>query len=287
MPLKIISVSVLLFFATSACEKVVKDVRLPEFIPKLVVASFITPGDTLSYIQVITNRRVFGEIGSDYSPGKLTGKISDGITDVTLDSTENGMSFSPDKMHVDYGKTYSILISGENGLIAEASTTVPDNADLNIKADTFSILREYIGYSSWREFRIKITFTDQAEKENFYRITGTYSGYVTYPGETKPYYHNDNMWFQEDLMTDAFAGNNGSITIETGLHNSFTYYDSAFMTIKILNTEESYYKYHKSLRDYSDNENPFTESTPVYSNITGGLGIFTSYAIDSILFRLK
>lgn len=287
MSLKIISLSVLLFIVTSACEKDVKNVRLPEFIPKFVVASFITPGDTLSFIQVITNRRVFGEINSDYSPGKLTGIISDGTTDVTLDSTENGLSFNPEQMMVDYGKTYSILISGDKGLIAEASTTVPDNADLNIKVDTFSIPREIAGYRSWREFKINITFTDQSEKNNFYRIRGTYSAYITNPGETKPYHHRDDLWFQEDLITDAFSGNNGDITLETGLHNSFTYYDSAFLNIKILNTEESYYKYHKSLRDYSDDENPFTESTPVYSNISGGLGIFTSYAIDSILFRIK
>jgi hypothetical protein len=71
------------------------------------------------------------------------------------------------------------------------------------------------------------------------------------------------------------------------LGQSFSYYDSAFIKIYLLNTEKSYYLYQKSLEDYKSGEDPFTEVTPVYSNIDGGLGIFTSFTIDSLIYRLR
>jgi len=64
-------------------------------------------------------------------------------------------------------------------------------------------------------------------------------------------------------------------------------HDSLVVKIYIYNLEKSYYLYHKSLDDYNDGANPFSEATPVYSNITGGLGIFTSYTIDSLIVKYK
>jgi hypothetical protein len=64
-------------------------------------------------------------------------------------------------------------------------------------------------------------------------------------------------------------------------------YDSALLKIYLYNTEESYYRYHTSLDNYNDGENPFTEVTPVYSNVTGGLGVFTSFTVDSLVYLLK
>jgi hypothetical protein len=63
--------------------------------------------------------------------------------------------------------------------------------------------------------------------------------------------------------------------------------DSLFLNIYVLNTEKSYFLFHKSLKNYKNGENPFSEATPVYSNINGGFGVFTSYTIDSLVVRLK
>jgi hypothetical protein len=41
------------------------------------------------------------------------------------------------------------------------------------------------------------------------------------------------------------------------------------------------------LNEFDRSDNPFSEAKPVYSNIKGGLGIFTSYTMDSLRFRLK
>jgi hypothetical protein len=55
----------------------------------------------------------------------------------------------------------------------------------------------------------------------------------------------------------------------------------------LLNTEKSYYQYHKSLHNYNDSEIPFSEPTLLYTNIEGGLGIFTSYTKKVVSMRLK
>jgi hypothetical protein len=54
-----------------------------------------------------------------------------------------------------------------------------------------------------------------------------------------------------------------------------------------MNTEEAYYLYHTSIDENESSDNPFSEVKPVYSNINGGLGVFTSYTIDSLVFRIQ
>ena len=63
--------------------------------------------------------------------------------------------------------------------------------------------------------------------------------------------------------------------------------DSVFMKIYLLNTEKSYYQFHQSLLNYDDGTVPFSETSPLFSNITGGLGIFSAYTVDSIVIRIK
>jgi hypothetical protein len=63
--------------------------------------------------------------------------------------------------------------------------------------------------------------------------------------------------------------------------------DSAFLRIYLLNTDKPYYDFHKSLENYSLGDYPFTEPSFLYSNVKGGLGIFASYTLDSLIFRVK
>jgi hypothetical protein len=63
--------------------------------------------------------------------------------------------------------------------------------------------------------------------------------------------------------------------------------DSTLFIFYILNTDKDYYSWHKSLNKYSGGDDPFREISPAYSNITGGLGIFASYTVDSIVYKLR
>jgi hypothetical protein len=63
--------------------------------------------------------------------------------------------------------------------------------------------------------------------------------------------------------------------------------DSAFLRIYLLSTDKPYYDLHKSLENPSLGDAPFTEPSFLYSNVKGGLGIFASYTLDSLIFRVK
>lgn len=284
--MKSLKYSILLLIMISSCETEVDNIRLPEFQQKLVIASFITPFDSLSTIYVISNQRLYGDLSKKELPGRLSGTISDGTREIKLDTIPGGLSFSDEDLPVLPGKTYLLKVSDNKGLKAEGLSTVPIPAEFNIVTDTSSILHHESGYLSWREFRVNVTFTDIPDENNYYCIKGSMKAFDTEEGYGT-YFFEEPLYFEKKLFTDSEANSENKIKLSTGMPAYFTSYDSAFLKIYLLNTERSYYLYHRSLENYNNGDNPFTEPTPVYSNIEGGLGIFASYTIDSLIFRLK
>ena len=280
-------IAFILICSTSACEEEVRHVKLPPFEQKLVIASFISPSDSICFVTVSSNRRLYGELNDFESSGSLSGTISDGNTTLTLDSALTGLKFRNSKIKTEPGKTYRLKVMSDKGLSAEGECTVPQQRDFMIKADTSSVLHSIPGYNTWREFNIDISFNDFPGEVNYFRLNGTFTGYMTpeEPGKTEIV--RRQLSFSKELFTDNEAGSGSVIKSSTGLGQSFSNYDSAFIKIYLLNTEKSYYLYHKSLEDYNSGDDPFSEVTPVYSNITGGLGVFTSFTVDSLIFRLK
>lgn len=270
----------------SGCEDDVRNVKLPEFGQKLVIASYISPSDSDSYFYVNSNRRIYGELNQTEPVGNLSGTISDGTDEVILDTATNGLKLSKGKLRIQNGKTYTLNIESDRGLSADAVCIVPEKRDFYLHADTFSILHEVQNYKPWRELRINVSFTDYPDEENYYRLRGEFTGYYTSP--VSHYYFNsyEPLYFEKEYFTDSDADNDRQIFISSGIPSA-GYFDSAFIKINLLNTEKSYFLYHKSLEKYNQEDNPFTEPTPVYSNVNRGLGIFTSYTIESYVIRLK
>lgn len=278
----------------SGCETDVDLVKLPEFQQKLVITSFISPSDTVSIIKVSSNLMLFGELNTEKPLGLLTGYISDGNEEIALDTMGKGLMLDHKKMQIKYGTTYKIKVSSESGLSAEASCTTPGKNDFGITVDTFSVLRAIAmegapGPVYYRSIDFRITIMDPPEEENFYRFEVLTNGYYTNPGTQNQYVTEGAPMLDKEYVTDKLM--NGERIINTTTGNSAHYFnprcDSAIIKIYLYNTEKSYFLYHKSLNDYNDGNNPFAEATPVYSNITGGLGIFTSYTVDSLIVRFK
>lgn len=272
---------------TVACETGVNLVEAPEFEQKLVITAFISPSDKISYFRVSSNRKLYGELETEDPLGLISGTISDGSNEVALDTFRFGLKLDHEKMQIQYGKTYKIRVLNEKGLNAEAECTVPERKNFIIEVDTFSILTDNDYYSpfhgEYRSLKIKVSFSDLPGEENFYRIFGKYRGY------SPRYTMSGFVEFDKGFISDK--GMDGkSIILNSDQHSGYELSaakDSLFLNIYLYNTEKSYFTYHKSLEGYESGENPFTEASPVFSNITGGFGIFTSYTIDSLLVRLK
>jgi hypothetical protein len=266
-----------------SCEKEIKNGTLPEFAQKLVITSFISPGDTISLINVDSNRRIYGELGITEQLGSLTAFISDETKEIPLERTISGFMFRPDDISIEEGKTYNLKVISDKGLTAESSCYVPINRNFDIKVDTFSQTATYP--DRYRSLMAKISITDYPGEDNYYRLHCEQEVY--YSHSDLPF-HFINMFsgFKNEFSTDN--GKDGdNIEITSFEINNVTSCDSSLFRIYLLNTNKAYYDYHLSLNNYSGGDDPFTEVSPVYSNITGGLGIFAAYTIDSLIFRLK
>jgi len=274
----------LLVLSGSGCEKYINYVNSPEFEQKLVITSFISPSDTVCEIFVSSNQRLYGLYDKLEDTGDIMGTISNGTTEVELDTTSSGLTFSRDKMPVISGKTYTLKISSSKGLYAEAVTTIPQKRETLISVDTVSVTQDTPGYESSGFIEISVEFTDYPGEKNYYNIIGKMMVFRTTPSQGTAF-HYDRFWFE--YIKDLKAGPDNKITIDTWMIPSVNNSDSAFITVFLMNTEESYYMYHTSLNEFDRSDNPFSEAKPVYSNIKGGLGIFTSYTMDTLRFRLK
>ena len=270
--------------ALISCEEDVKNFRLPEFEQKLVISSFISPIDTVSYIYISSNRRIYGELNRNESLGNLTAYISDNTREIPLDTSRYGFKLQHDDMLIEEGKTYNLRVISDKGLAAEASCTVPLNRNLKLEADTSRTVYSSSPYENFSVLKMNISFTDFPGEDNYYRL---YCEQETYKFSPKPInYTTSFSGFTNEFFNDN--GNKGEKSLITSINiNDIKNIDSSFFRIYIFNTDKAYYDYHISLKNYNGGEDPFTEASPIYSNVTGGLGIFAAYTVDSLVFRLK
>ena len=275
----------------SACESDVKDVLLPEFNQKMVVTGFISPGNKEMTFTVSLNKKIYGELNFEEPFRPSRAFLSDGSTEVELEPAVNGFRIGSEIMPFESGKTYLLRISDGNELSVESTCTVPFRRDFHLKADTFSYENTFDikpGYYYIETTRnVKVSFTDFPSEKNYYRVAGEVTNFRTIKPSGEIISSKYALKFDKEFLTDNLRdGNVLTLNSEDNIYYTANG-DSSFLKVYLLNTEESYYLYHKSIMDHNYDENPFAEATPVYSNIKGGLGVFTSYTIDSVILRLK
>jgi hypothetical protein len=270
-----------------ACKTDVENVNYPEFQQKLVITSFISPSDTMSYFNIASNHKLYGELNSEEAIGTLYGFISDDLNEVALDTFKTGFKINHEKMQIQYGRTYTLRISGDKGFSTLANCTVPDKMNFLLKADTFSIKDNNEWSMENRRIDVKLTLQDIPGVKNYYRIIGKGILYSTDKFTNKHYKSSEYIHFENELFTDEGMEGKEIIRETNNGINYFFNHDSAFFMVYIYNTDKSYYLFHKSMNEYNSSTNPFNEPTPVFNNVTGGLGIFAAYTIDSMIFRLK
>lgn len=289
---------------TVSCQKEVNDIRYPDFKLKLVINGSISPDEITHYISIDYNHRIYGDLYKPYDgemPGDLTATLSSedtqyslrpgftkyqkfNGTEISFDSVKTGFVFDNNEIPLVEGKTYILKVQSESGLSASASCTIPFKRNFALKIDTQRIISTDPQYSMYSHYEANLNYTDTPGEQNYYRLLGEIVRYSHMYGLSIS--SNNIVPPENSFFTDK--GNDGMTSKIT-----FSYIpnsasdDSVFLKIYLLNTDKAYYDYHKSIEKYSSGEDPFTEPSPLYTNVTGGLGIFASYTIDSLVFRLK
>ena len=283
--------SLFLLFIVVSCELGVEDVELPAFKQQLVIGSFISPGDSVSYISAYSNQRVLGELNRNESTGNLTAFLSDGSREIQLDTTESlfrfhpevTFSFYPEDMRIEDGKTYTLRIQSDKGLSAEAICTVPIRRKVEIEVDTFETFVNQEGRPLYyRSLVANISLNDYEGENNYYRISGEQESYYS----AINYSLINRLAGEEKGISDNGWDGTKKIVFNTSLSDPSNS-DSSFLKVIINYINKDYYLYTNSLSKIKVGESPFSEDSPLYSNIKGGLGIFCAYTSDTVTFRLK
>lgn len=273
-----------------ACEKEVTGIKLPESNSKLVVTSFISPQDTLVRVDVA---RSLPSLGTRTG---LTPFVQDAV--VTLsdgDRTVNLPFKGPATYAVDSqsfpvvaGRTYTLRVSVPGGESVEATCTVPEAVPLSaLSLDSISPVER-----AWKQYIVRMNWADPAGANNYYRVAAEVKREIALgPGETPPRGPRDYSlsWEGDELIEDK--GQDGAILFSPkGTFIAALSTDTAKVNLYayVLHTDRNYYAYHRSIYLAARTDgNPFAEPVLVYSNITGGLGVFAAYNRTTVLMKLR
>ncbi|TNE81742.1 MAG: DUF4249 domain-containing protein [Bacteroidetes bacterium] len=268
---------VLIAVLFSACwEKA--DVPLPRQEPKMVLAAFLSPEDTFRVY--LTNTNPIQAALPD-SPNFITNAmvfLSDGQDTVQLqtDPIINKAYVLPNSSFpILPGKTYYLQAKANGYPSISAKCTVP-KYKLPAQGVVTNVYRYSTGGSDTLT-NIWHTWIDLAGSKDYYRINNwiidsnrvlnTMNDFQLSAGAGEFVSDVDQDGGKLEMRMDRFGG----ASIEFGVDR--------YMVSYIMSVDENYYRYHLSIFNYSG-DLPFGFQENIYTNVSGGLGIFAAYRKD-------
>ncbi|MFO8067221.1 MAG: DUF4249 domain-containing protein [Bacteroidales bacterium] len=285
-------------FLIVSCEDLVTNIDFPDSEPKIVVHSFISPADTAVMV-LLTWSNPISSNESYWMP--------EIIEDAEVQITETGgatasldyiadrsfYSVSTEEFPIRAGEKYALSVKLPDGRSVDAECFVPYKNESLELIDTNTV---YL--NEWEtNFRVEYTFVDPGINRNYY-YSGVYKDTKYFDYENYEWRSTvEKFWIiygESYIYADGEEEKEYLIKAETYLYED-EYpenppddmpEDEEFITIMLLTTDEHYYQYHKDLEYYYPDD-MFSESTHIYSNINGGLGIFAGYNKYEIKFLME
>lgn len=254
---------------------------------KIVVNGFISPGTDQITVVVSMTRGIYVPRPADEGQLEIvkdaTVLISDGSDTVQLIYNPQFETYriSQDIMPVKEGVTYYLKVTAPGGYEATSSCTVPNKLPPDLEIESI----DSSGSQHNQSYILYFKFRDLEGEGDYYSVSaGRYYKYTYFPGfESDSGIYNESFDRGEPFISDKNVD---------GQYFSYKTYDLYFdkdeeskIYLAICITDEDYYKYHKALYN-RDEENPFAEPYPLYSNINGGLGIFSAFTSKIIELEL-
>lgn len=311
--MKTISILLLILTVLISCETLVNDIpasRLPGTTSKLVVYSFISPQDPAINVVVSESIPIFSD--SDAKEGIIEDalvKMSDGSNEVVLPYDKSTELYHIDqrKFKILASKTYKLSVS-HGGRDITAICTVPEKSPVikSYELDTLVTPNPTLGQDT--ALILKVYWQDIPTDSNYYRVAAIAEFEYNVPD---PQTHEKRIRNESDFIWEVTSGH-GEWQSDRGLEGSIFssplgripipslstlkskdettkpfYPQSRLISIKMLvcNTDIHYFKYHRSLQQRLDTENPFTEPSCIYGNINGGLGCFGAYNAGKLVYQ--
>jgi len=264
-----------------SCTEMVTNVDLPEVEPKLVVNSWISPGDTFIRATVTRSFPVGKSHDWNVNPDVTNAvvNISNGSQTVQLvyDNMERGYRACASGIGLIPGTSYTITAAASGYDAVNGTTTIPAATAPGLEFLGVQQIydEDWGGDVNRYDFKIR----DIAGQENFYRVYMEFS-FQDDTSFTDYYFREpENGYpFLSDVNKD---GEDILVSFNDG--NLFLPY---YVRLVVFSTDEAYYRYHKSVYNYSGDD-PFAEPVQIYSNINHGLGAIGSYLPHKKLIRIR
>ena len=283
------------------CETVV-DVELPSHESRLVVNSFFTPDSTwdvrlsatVAYTDTLFGRAPWVENGSVeiWNGGNLI---------EVLDHVGNGRYRGQTRPDVE--TEYFVRASAPEYSDVQGGSTIPGGTTLEAVSARFNRAPEGSGMENEIEFTV--TIRDTPDLDNFYNIRviqvfesasrggatavdSTYSVLFTndlalvddrLSGDTQYFY--DKAYFTDELFRESSYDLRFSARL---LGQAISFGDRYRFYVQLLNLSEDLYTYEITAAEQrGTDQDPFSESVDVYSNMSSGFGVFAGYHSEVVL----
>lgn len=258
-----------------SCIKDVPEKYIPRAESKLVVYSFISPGSSNLKALVYKSTPILGGGGNSIHKNDpvvtalviLANSKGEKVA-LPFSYGESCFLTSTETFPIVEGETYTITVSADGFTTAYASTTVPS---LALNVESLSVNTKAGSFKTNLSFDLLDGDTNQ---ENYYR-------YFVYGvvDESQSYYREEfSLENYLEIASDKNWENNR-------LRLQFSYDKQGFTMYQLVlfGVNREYFRYFKTHSAY-DEENPFAEAQPIYSNITNGIGVFAAYKAQSLWF---
>ncbi len=291
---------ILLFGLTllMACEKDITDKVKVDSTKRLVVTCFISPQDTVLQVQVQETKPILGKYPSNQFAGiylnNAVVNLHDGNKEIQLPNIfENGMyQVKASDFPITAGKTYFLTVTVPDGRKATASCVVPLTENIAVTEVTHSekvVTYDYDPGRPVKEHTFKYKWQDAPNQENYYLPLAILEEQVPNPPPNQPtgrdlIFVNEETYISDDRKDGTiFTSSEGMYT--TAADNTV----SSPFTIQthLVVSDRAYYLYHRSLYMHNNvKDNPFAEPAIIYTNVQGGLGVFSGYNQLKKVFRI-
>jgi hypothetical protein len=244
----------LFILAFYSCEKEAT-VKLPKVDEKLVLSSAISPQDELIKVSVTLSQPIFNTSKTQFvNVTNATVVISSdaGAWTLPYNSFQESYTIDTAQLKIKTGATYNLSVSTPDGKFASASTTIPyPNTTLSCAASQNS--------TNGNEIKVHASLQDPANSTDYYKFELQNKSLISYWNFQNAYVkdeENPGGLLKRDLIIQYNASSN----------------DIILASVYTLSPE--LYNYYERITKINNSGGPFSEPTPMYSNVAGGFGIF-------------
>lgn len=257
---------ILILIVFASCRKEA-NIKLPVTKSLPVIYSFICPEDSLIRVKVTASQPLYQNTGTDIYVSVNNAQVvisgEQGNKEFIYNANTEYYELKSAVYSLIPGKVYKLKVTTASGDVAMAETQIPLELIPIDKVTYETILEQQTEIKN-----IKLSFTDPVSSKNFYNLSFA----TVQVGQFL-----DTLYNETGIRTlHDDVNKNGEYTTLSGRYYTFIEDTVSILDAYLLNCTAAYYKYHLSLQNYSG-DNPFSEPSLIYSNVTGGYGVFASF----------